>query len=63
MGERGRAEVVFRLNEMARQMAKAGIRARHPEYDDEQVHLAYARLVLGDDLVREVWPSHALVEP
>ena len=39
------------------------IRARHPDYDDERLRLAYARLVLGDDLARRVWPRHDLVEP
>jgi len=61
MGARGRAEVVFRLNDLARAMAVAGIKSRHPEYDEEQVHLAYARLVLGDEWVLKVWPGRALV--
>jgi len=63
MGGHGRIAVVFRLNELAREMAKSGIRSRHPEYDEEQVHLAYARLVLGDELVREAWPGRPLVQP
>jgi hypothetical protein len=41
----------------------AGIRSRHPDYDDQRQRLAYARLVLGDDLTRKVWPQHDLVEP
>jgi len=61
MGARGRAEVVFRLNDLARAMAVAGVKSRHPEYDEEQVHLAYARLVLGDEWVLTVWPGRALV--
>jgi hypothetical protein len=63
MGGPGRLAVVFRLNELVRDTAKSGIRSRHPEYDEEQVHLAYARLVLGDELVREVWPGRSLVQP
>jgi hypothetical protein len=63
MGTRGRAEALFRLNALARALAVSGIRSRHPEYDDEQVHLAYARLVLGDECVRTVWPERALVAP
>jgi hypothetical protein len=56
MGGPGRAAVVFRLNDLARQTAMAGIQARHPDYDDERLRLAYARLVLGDDITRSVWP-------
>jgi hypothetical protein len=63
MGGPGRAAVVFRLNDLAREAAIAGIRARHADYDDERRRLAYARLVLGDDLTRMVWPQHDLVEP
>ena len=58
-----RAAVVFRLNDLARQAAMAGIRARHPDYDEARQRLAYARLVLGDELTRKVWPHHPLVEP
>ena len=63
MGGAGRMAVVFRLNELAREMTKSGIRSRHPEYDEEQVHLAYARLVLGEALVQAVWPGRPLVRP
>jgi len=63
MGGKGRVAVMFRLNDFARKTTMAGIRSRHPEYDDEQVRLALARLTLGDELVREVWPGRDLVDP
>lgn len=63
MGGAGRAQVLFRLSEMARRHAEAGIRNRHPDYDAGQVRLALARLLHGDDLVRCAWPSRALPEP
>jgi hypothetical protein len=63
LGPRERQATMFRLNAAVRQLAMAGIRARHPEYDDEQVLRAHARLILGDDLVRAVWPNRELVDP
>lgn len=63
MGGSGRLETAFRLIELARHAAVSGIRARHPGYTDEQVRLAYARLVLGDSLTRAAWPRHDLVDP
>jgi hypothetical protein len=63
MGGRGRVAVAFRLSAMVRRVACAGIRARHPEYVDEQIRLAHARLTLGDTLVRAVWPDRPLVDP
>jgi hypothetical protein len=63
MGGPGRAEVMFRLCEMARLTAEAGIRRRHPDYDALRVRLALARLLHGDDLVRRAWPGEPPVEP
>lgn len=63
LGGPGRAQVMFRLTELARRTAEAGIRRRHPGYGDAQVMLALARLVLGDDLVRSAWPDRELPEP
>lgn len=63
MGGAGRVAVMFRLTDAVRRLAQAGIRARHPEYDEDRVRRAYARLVLGDVLVRAVWPDRELVDP
>ena len=63
MGGTARAQVMFRLAEMARQITVAGIRTRHPDYDDDQVLLARARLLYGDELVQRAWPDRELVEP
>ena len=63
MGGVGRVRVMFHLSDMVRQAAEAGIRRRHPEYDDERVVRALARLLHGDDLVRCAWPNRELVDP
>jgi hypothetical protein len=63
MGGTGRVQVMFRLSEMTRRAAEAGIRSRHPEYGDDSVKLALARLLYGEDLVRRAWPGRELVEP
>jgi hypothetical protein len=63
MGGAGRVAVMFRLSESARRWSIAGIRRRHPDYDDVQLRLALARMTLGDDLVRRVWPDCELLDP
>jgi len=63
MGGAGRVAVMFRLSESARRWSIAGIRRRHPEYDDFQLRRALARMILGDDLVRRVWPDRELLDP
>lgn len=63
MGGRGRSEIMFRLIDLAREEALAGIRSRHPGYDEDQVRRAYFRLVLGDETMRRIWPGTDLVKP
>ena len=63
MGGVGRTAVMFRLTEMARKNAAAGIRERHPEYDEESVRIALFRLRFGADLARDVWPGREIPEP
>ncbi len=63
MGGIGRTAVMFRLTEMARKVAAAGIRERHPDYDEEHVRMALFRLRFGDDLARQVFPDRELPDP
>jgi hypothetical protein len=63
MGGTQRVAVAFDLTETVRRLAESGIRHRHPDYSDEQVFRAFARLRLGDALVRVVWPDRDLVDP
>ena len=63
LGGSGRVAIMFRLTDSVRRLTLAGIRARHPGYSDPQVQQAYARLLLGDDVVRAVWPDRTPVDP
>jgi hypothetical protein len=63
LGGVGRMAILFRLTALVRETALAGIRSRHPEYDDAQVQMAWRRLALGDDLARKAWPDRELVDP
>jgi hypothetical protein len=63
MGGPARAALVFQLNQLACSATKAGIRARHPDYDEDQVRRAFLRIRLGEDLIRKIWPSQDLVDP
>jgi hypothetical protein len=51
------------MSEEARQIAASGIRTRHPEYHEREVHFAVIRLVLGDELFRRAFPQAPLVAP
>lgn len=44
LGMEGRARLTFDLCESLRQTTEAGVRFRHPDYDDRTVRLAATRL-------------------
>jgi hypothetical protein len=57
MGPERRAAMTFELNDQLRARLAAGVRMRHPDYDNEQVRLATIRLRLGDDWFRRAFPE------
>lgn len=58
-----RVEEGARLCKFARQVMRAGIRSRHPDYDSEQVEMALARLLWGDELYQRARPNWPLLDP
>ena len=56
MGGTARSAIAFRLTALARRNALAGIRERHPEFDEAQVRSELCRLSLGDELWHLLWP-------
>ena len=57
LGPTRRAAMTFELNEQMMERIAAGVRMRHPEYSDEQVHLATIRIRLGNDWFRKAFPE------
>jgi len=58
-----RCAIAAQMSADARAITLAGIRQRHPDYDETQARLALFRILLGDELFRRVWPNAAIVEP
>lgn len=58
-----RVEEGVKLCKLSREMMRAGIRMRHPDYEPEQVEMALARLLWGDDLYRQARPDWPVLEP
>jgi hypothetical protein len=63
LGPARRARLAATLSADTRQLARAGIRARHPDYTDQEVELALRRLIYGDDLFCRAWPCSPLLAP
>src|SRR5262249_46204355 len=58
-----RVSIAANLSEDVREIARAGIRARHPTYDEEQVRYALFRLLLGEEVFSRAWPRAPRLEP
>jgi hypothetical protein len=63
LGAAGRARLAGRLSADTRDLTRAGIRARHPTYTEEEVELAIRRLLFGDLVFRRAWPARPLLAP
>ena len=58
-----RVEEGARACKLAREFMRAGIRMRHPDYDEQSVEMALARLLWGDELYRKARPEWPLLDP
>ncbi len=63
MAPERRLRVGLELTELSRGLLASGIRARHPEYDEERVRLASLRLWLGAELFRRAYAGAPEIEP
>jgi len=57
MGGVGRLKAALAASDDVRRVSAAGIRHRHPEYDEEQVRQALLLVVLGDELYGAAFPD------
>lgn len=57
MGPEGRLRLTFQLCDQLREVTKAGIRHRHPDYTERQVTQAYLRLICDEELFQEMFPG------
>ena len=61
LGPDGRAELIALLCKGLRCTVEAGIRMRHPEYDDCMVKLAVIRLTAGSQVFGKLLPGISIV--
>jgi hypothetical protein len=55
LGPAGRLAMMFELSDNLRSLVEAGVRHRHPEWDDRTVEREVIRLMIGDDLFRQAY--------
>ena len=57
MGPEKRLQAAASLSQTCRSLLTAGVRKRHPEYNEEQVRLAVIRCLLPEDLFLRAYPD------
>jgi len=58
-----RTTAVAQMSAAVRTTCLAGIRSRHPDYDEATARWAMFRLLVGDELFAKAWPHAPLVAP
>ena len=58
-----RLKIAIDLTQTSRNLLSAGVRQRHPEYDERQVALAVIRLTLPDDVFLAAYPQASHILP
>ena len=58
-----RLNVGLELTRMSRDLLAQGIRARHPDYSDDEVKWAVIRVWIGRDMFRRVYPHGPQLDP
>lgn len=57
LGPQGRLRMMAALNRGLRRTIEAGIRRRHPDYNDQQVKLARIKLTVGQEVFNNLLPE------
>ncbi len=52
-----KAKITFDLCDSVREISRAGIRDRHPEYTENEVQLVIIKLTLGKELFAQEYPD------
>ncbi|RJP73415.1 MAG: hypothetical protein C4524_14615 [Candidatus Zixiibacteriota bacterium] len=56
LGPEGRLRLCFEASANLRELVKAGVRMRHPDYTEEEVRLAVTRIMVGEEVMQKVMP-------
>jgi len=54
LGPQVRTRMAFELSDNLRRIVEAGIRNRHPDFDQKKIKLEVLRLMIGDKLYRQM---------
>jgi len=50
-----RLKMAFELSDNLRSIVEAGVRLRHPQYDEQQINRQVIRLMIGEALFKQIY--------
>ena len=57
LGPEVRAKMTFELSDNLHSLVEAGVRLRHPDFDEQRVQQEVLRLMVGEALFRQIYPD------
>lgn len=54
LGLQVRARMAFEMSDNLRRIVEAGVRRRHPDFDEKRIQLEVLRFMVGDKLYRQM---------
>ncbi len=54
LGPEVRAKIAFELSDNLRSLVEAGVRLRHPDYNEQKIKQEVLRLMIGEELFQRV---------
>ena len=57
LGPEARLKMAFELSDNLRSLVEAGVRQRHPDFDEQRVQQEVLRLMVGEALFRQIHPD------
>lgn len=52
-----RLKMAFEMSDNLRRIVEAGVRGRHPNYDEQKIKQEVLRLMIGETLFRQIYPE------
>ncbi len=52
-----RMEMAFELSDFLRSIVQAGVKERHPDYNEQQIQKEVLRLMIGESLFKQIYPN------
>ena len=52
-----RMEMAFELSDFLRSIVQAGVKERHPDYNEQQIEKEVLRLMIGESLFKQIYPN------